>query len=275
MQQLCDPSDNLTAPHQRARGLARVGFGPLGRLTGLRQQGSGKVMLPRTYGAMPEAVFVNTCGGVTGGDSFRWELSVAPNAAAVGTTQAAERLYRASGGRGKIETVLSAGAGAKLHWVPMETILFEGCSVDRRIEVNLAGDAEFLGVEALVLGRAAMGEVLGNAHFTDNWRIRRDGRLVQAEAFRLSGDLCDVLTGAETLSEIRALATIILSAPDAADRLEPLRARLPESVVCGASAWNGQLVVRLYARDHRPLKKTLIDLLTWLRGEPLPRVWNM
>lgn len=269
------PPDSPIVPHQRARGLARVGFGPEGRLTALRQQGSGKVMLPRTHGAMPEAVFLNTCGGVTGGDRFRWELSVGQGASATGTTQAAERLYRASGGRGRIETVLTAAAGATLHWLPMETILFEHCAVDRRIEIDLSGDATFLGVEALVLGRAAMGETLTHAHFADHWRIRRDGKLVQAEAFRLSGDLHEVLSGPATLRDIRAVATIILSAPDAADRLEPLRVRLPQTVTCGASAWNGQLIVRLHAADHRPLKAALIEILTWLRGAPLPRVWNM
>lgn len=275
MQELRDLSDSSAVPHQRARGHARVVFGSHGSLTRLRQQGSAKAMLPRVHNTMPEVVFVNTCGGVTGGDHFRWELSVEQGAALTGTTQAAERLYQASGGRGRIETLLRAGNGARLHWLPMETILFQECSVDRQIDVELEGDAEFLGVEALILGRAAMGEVLRNAHFTDNWRIRRDGRLVQAEAFRLSGDLIDVLGGSATLGGVGALATIVLSTRDAADRLEPLRARLPDSVTCGASAWNGQLVVRLHAPDHRPLKVALIEILTWLRGAPLPRVWNM
>ena len=275
MEQIRTRPPIAAAAHQRARGHARVAFGP-GGLRGLRQQGSGKAMLPRVHGAMPEAVFVNTCGGVTGGDRFLWELEVAAGARATGTTQAAERLYRASEGLGRIETRLSAGAGSVLHWLPMETILFERCAVARRIEVDLRDDAEFIGVETLVLGRAAHGEVLSHVRFTDDWRIRRDGRLVQAEAFRLAGDLGGVLGGSATLRGIRALATLIVSAPGAADRLEGLRARLTrEGVTAGASAWNGQLVLRMHAPDHRPLKAALIEILAWLRGAPLPRVWHM
>ena len=261
--------------HQRARGHARVRFDAGGRLAGLRQQGSGKAMLPRTHGTMPEAVFVNTCGGVTGGDRFLWELEAGTEARVTGTTQAAERLYRASGDVGRIETRLIAGASAELHWLPMETILFEGCSVARRIEVDLAQDATFLGVEAVVLGRAAHGEALSHGRFTDDWRIRRAGRLIHAEALRLEGDLSAVLGGSATLGGVRAMATLVYSAPMAADLLEPLRARLPEDVTCGASAWNGQLVARFHAADHRPLKAALIEILTWMRGCALPRVWNM
>lgn len=267
--------DLSTAPtaHQRARGQASVRFAD-GQLAGLRQQGSGKAMLPRVHDRPAEAVFVNTCGGVTGGDRFSWTLNV-ESGHAVGTTQAAKRLYAASGGRGRIETRLSAGAGARLDWLPMETILFDRCSVDRRIEVDLVGDAAFLAVETIVLGRAAMGEVLTHAHFTDNWRIRRDGVLVQAEALRLSGDLEEALNGSATLGGIRAVATLIYSAPDAHDRLDAARAILPEGVICGASAWNGQLVCRFHAPDNRPLKAALIDFLTRFRGLPLPRVWHM
>ncbi|WP_316013067.1 urease accessory protein UreD [Roseobacter sp. HKCCA0434] len=249
-------------------------YGSDGFLTDLRQQGSGKVMLPRSYGVGPEVVFVNTSGGVTGGDRFEWRLGTKAGHV-TGTTQAAERLYRASGGRGTILTRLEVAEGARLDWVPMETILFDGCAVDRRIEVELAGDATFLGAEAIVLGRAAMGERLRAAHFTDSWRIRRDGKLVQAEALRLSGPLSGALDGSATLGGIRAFATIILSAPGAMDRLEEMRRLAPEGVTVGSSAWNGQLVLRLHAGDHRPLKAALMEILTRLRGHALPRVWTM
>ena len=35
----------------------------------LYQSGCAKLMLPKTYGKMTEAVLLNTAGGITGGDS--------------------------------------------------------------------------------------------------------------------------------------------------------------------------------------------------------------
>ena len=42
--------------------------------------------------------------------------------------------------------------------------------------IDLAPDAAFIGVEPLILGRAAMGETVREARFRDAWRLRVDGR---------------------------------------------------------------------------------------------------
>nr|MBA3326547.1 urease accessory protein UreD [Paracoccaceae bacterium] len=59
------------APHQRARGRAEVAVsrreGAV-RLDRLYQQGCAKALLPRSGGPAPEAVLINTAGGLTGGD---------------------------------------------------------------------------------------------------------------------------------------------------------------------------------------------------------------
>ena len=53
----------------------------------------------------------------------------------------------------------------------------------------MAADARLLALETLVLGRAARGETVATGAISDQWRIRRGGRLVHAEALRLDGDL--------------------------------------------------------------------------------------
>ena len=65
---------------QRTRGIARVAlsYGPGGtRIAGLRQEGSAKAMLPRTDAPDPEVVFLNTAGGLTGGDLLSYRLDLA------------------------------------------------------------------------------------------------------------------------------------------------------------------------------------------------------
>ena len=148
------------------------------RLERLYQQGCAKAILPRSHARLPEAVLVNTSGGITGGDRLDYVMTAGDGAGLVVTTQAAERIYRAASGVGQIETRLTLGAGAELAWLPQETIVFEGGAVARRLEVEMAEDAQLTALETVVLGRAAMGERVTVGHISDQWRIRRGGRLV-------------------------------------------------------------------------------------------------
>ena len=71
------------------------------------------------------------------------------------TTQAAERAYRAAAGWGDVQSTVSVAAGATLHWLPQELILFDGCALSRRLRIDLAADARALVVEPVIFGRAA------------------------------------------------------------------------------------------------------------------------
>jgi urease accessory protein len=264
------------APHQRSRGRAVVAFvadGGHARLARLAQQGSAKAfVLPGPLG--PEVVFLNTSGGLTAGDRLALALDVPAGARVTGTTQTAERLYRAAGGHAEIDIALTVGAGGHLDWLPQETILFDGCAARRRTTLDLAEGARALAVEALVLGRAAMGETVARLALHDTRLIRRAGRVVHLEPLVLApvhlGDRPALLAGA------RAVASLVMVAPGAADALGPVRAALDEpGVTAAASAPDGRLVVRLMAPDAWPLRRQLARLIRLLRHAPLPRVWQI
>jgi urease accessory protein len=246
------------------------------RLARLRHQGSAKGLLPRVPGH-PQAVIVNTAGGVTGGDRFDWVAEAGAGARLAVTTQAAERVYRAQPGEvASVTARLSAGPGAALSWLPQETILYDRGAVERRLAVDLAADARVLLVEPLVLGRLAMGERVERAHFVDRWTVRRAGRLIFADALRLSGPVAEIAARPAVFGPHRAAASLLLAAPDAEDRLEAARAALPfdEDAEAGASAWDGMLAARVLARDGARLRATLLALLAAL-GEPVPAVWRL
>jgi urease accessory protein len=119
-----------------------------------------------------------------------------------------------------------------------------------------------------------MGEDVNRGLCRDRWRVRRDGRLVFADTFRADGPIADVLDRSATLGGARAVAMLLYAAPDAAARLEEVRALLQGAKsVTGASTWNGLLVVRALAREGRSLQNDLEPLITRLSGRPLPRVW--
>ncbi len=246
------------------------------RPTTIYQSGSAKIRLPRDRAGAPfEGVLLNTAGGVTGGDRLAYEVAVGEAAEAVVTTQAAERVYRRSEGVARIDTTLAVGAGGRLDWLPQETILFDRSALSRRLTADIAADATLLAVEPLVLGRAAMGETIRTVFARDVWRIRRDGVLVFADALRLDGDSEMIMKGGATGAGARAMATLVLVAPDAEARLDTVRAALENARgEAGASAWNGMLVARFLAPGGQALRADLMMLIETLRGAPMPRVWH-
>ncbi|PZQ47799.1 MAG: urease accessory protein [Rhodovulum sulfidophilum] len=264
---------------QRAQGRAEVAMTRARDATRLRrlyQQGCAKALLPRVHGGTPEAVLINTSGGITGGDRLDYGVVLDPGAALTVTTQAAERVYRSSGGVGSVSVELALGAGARLDWLPQETILFEGGRLARRLAAEVAADAELTVLESVVLGRAAMGETLADATLTDHWRLRRDGRLVHAEALRLGPDIAAATAGRATLGGARAFATLVHLAPAAQDRLDQARALIDGiGVAAAASARPGVLILRFLAPDAAPLRAALFRFLMAFRGAPLPRVWSL
>lgn len=265
---------------QRAAGEGRVvvrADGGETRLERLFQEGCGKIRLPREPGDPgATAVLINSSGGVTGGDRLTWRGEAGPGARLTLTTQACEKVYRArpKDPAAQITTHLIAGAGARLDWLPQESILFDGGALDRRLEADLAPGAELLAVEAVLLGRAAMGERVRMARLTDRWRIRQDGRLVFADALRFAGDLQNLTAHAATLAGHPAFASVIFVSPAAETLLPAVRLALEEAG--GASAWGGKLFCRLTSPTGLELRRRLIPILTLLRGgAPLPRAWSL
>jgi len=220
---------------------------------------------------------LNTSGGVAGGDRLCGAFEFGAGTSATLTAQAAERFYRALPGSdpATVRNQVRVAAGASAEWLPQETILFDRCVVERRLEVDLADDARFLGVETLVFGRAAMGEVVAQAWLRDAIRIRRGGRWLLHDAVRLDGGVESALRRAPIAAGARAIATLVHVAPDAEAGLDAVRVALEAAAVeAGASAWNGMLVARLLAADAAALRRAVIAVLAVLRSErPLPRVW--
>jgi urease accessory protein len=246
-------------------------------LEDLYQDGAMRARFPKPAGgSVPEAVLLNTAGGLTGGDRIEVDVKLAAGASATVSTAAAEKIYRARDeDEAAIRVKVALGPGARLGWLPQPTILFDRARLDRATSVELAGDAAFLGVEMLIFGRAAMGEDVRHGAARDRWRVHRDGALVFADTLRADGAIAGMLDRKATLGSARASAMLLYAAPDAAARLDDVRTLLQGCAsVAGASTWNGLLVVRALARDGRTLQRDIGALLMALSGRPLPRVWQ-
>lgn len=266
---------------QRAHGVGRLSFVRRGAETVIKdcyQEAGLRIRLPRPGPEMPiEAVIINTAGGLTGGDRFDLEITAGEGTSAVVTGQAAEKIYRSSGGIGSFQTRIGLGEAAALDWLPQEAILFDGAALDRRLDVEMAGDAHLLAVESVVFGRLARGESVTHGFLFDRWRIRRGGRLVYAEGLRFDGPVAERLGARAAGGGAVAAASLVMVSPRAETWLEPARdllARLePTGVEAGVSAFDGLLSIRLLSADPFALRRGLVQLLEMLRG-PLPRVWS-
>ena len=245
------------------------------RLSSLRQSGATKLVFPRQTTQAIEAILINTAGGITGGDRFDLAATVHPGAQLTVTTQAAERAYRAQTGEvGHVTTQLSVKRGGRLNWLPQELILFESCALHRKLDIDLAQDAQLLMVEPLVFGRIAMGETLRNIVFRDRITIRRDGQPLYIDAMDLTGNAAGHLARTAVANGAGAMATVVLIRPDAAALLPIVRAALPATAGATLIA-EDTLVLRHLAEDSYVLRRDLVPILERLSNRNLPTTWRL
>jgi urease accessory protein len=237
------------------------------------EDGPLRVRCPGPAAPELEAVVVNTAGGVAGGDRLDLAFTVGAEAALVVTSAAAEKVYRTTGPDAAVTVTLTVAAGGRLAWLPQETILFDRAGLRRSIEVDLADGAELLLAEAVIFGRAEMGERVELGRLFDRWRIRRAGMLIYAETIRLDGAISARLQERAVANGGLAVASLVVAPGDEAvvGRVRGLADAFRGEV--GASAWNGMAVVRFCARDGAALRHDLMRVLTELRGRALPRLW--
>jgi urease accessory protein len=274
---------------QRAEGEGHIAVSFKGgrtRLDDLYQSGAAKIRLPEVHdGTHAEAVLINVSGGLTGGDQFSWDASLAENTSLCVTTQACEKIYHADHDHAEIKANLILGDNACLSWLPQEAILFQQSAMRRIIEANIAPTARLLILESAILGRAAFGETVTRTLLQDRWRIRIDHQLVHAEETCVSGNPTQSAKGVARLNGMTAFASLVLIAPDAARFIEPLRA-LPkiDGAFFGVSHLpafqSAKLIARIVANDGLTLRRALIPAVEMLNRQAmnmggLPKVWRL
>ncbi len=268
-----DGNVSFAKSFQRSRGAVDVAFRE-NWLDRLYQSGAAKALLPRSYGSAHEIVLVNTAGGITGGDAFRYGCAADASRILV-TTQAAERAYASNTTDiASMRIRLSAKNGSCLHWLPQETILFDKSRLERTIEVDLDASSECLVLESLVFGRHAMGEILAECHFNDRWRICRDGKLIHCEAVCLNETITDLLAACAGAARAQMAATLVYVGP----RLAQVKADIEPNLVnlgsrVAMSVWQDRLVLRVLASHTMVGKADLLRILNVIRGQQVPRVW--
>ena len=231
-------------------------------------------------------VVLHPPGGVVGGDELQLHATLAVGSHALITTAGATRFYRSEGALAQQRVRLRLASGARLEWLPMETLAYSGCEAASEVRMELAPGAELIGWDLLALGLPAARQPFARGSFAQHlelpgcWLER--GRVAASDATLLQGPLgwagCTVL-GTAWFASGTALPQarrdeLLVCARDVLqhDRLAA-RAGLssPQSRV---------LVLRVLAAGVEPAMSLLQRvraawrLAAWgLQAEP-PRVWR-
>ncbi|MGY4367631.1 urease accessory protein [Bradyrhizobium sp. LB1.3] len=259
----------------RARGVVRFDVHARDGVTRrgiLHESGSLRVRFPSPEDEGLSGVFVNTAGGVAGGDNFDIDIAAGEGSRLTLTTAAAEKVYRAPGAAAQLNIALKIAAGAHIGWLPQETILFDRARVHRSFDVALDETASLLLCEIVVFGRTAMGERVEQGEFVDRWRLSRGGKLVFAETVRLDGNIGAKLARSAMAKSGAAIGTALIVPGDEA-LIERIREASDSfSGEVGMSAWNGFAMARFCAQDAARLRADMMTVLA-RSGAALPRLW--
>ncbi len=242
----------------------------------VREDGALRMRFPNEAPGRLNAVVVNVAGGMAGGDVYDCAFTAQAGANLAVTTAAAEKVYRALGAPTLSDVRLRAEAGSCLLFAPQEAILFDRVRILRRYEIDVVSDARLIAVDAVILGRTAMGESVNSLVWRDTWRLRRDGKLLWADATRIEGDAQELPAAPATGGGARAFGTLLYAAPDAVRHIDRLRDVLQSVEACEAAVtlFEGLLVARFIAHEGHRLRAALLDAMTSLPGGAAPRSWS-
>ena len=225
-------------------------------------------------------IVVHPPGGIAGGDSLAVNATLGSRSAALLTTPGAGKWYRSAGPTAGLTQRVAVADGAVCEWLPQESIVYDGALGTLATEVELVGDAAFVGAEMLCFGRTASGERFTRGALAVSTRIRRDGRPLWLERGRIAGG-SPLLESPVGLAGAPVVGSVLVASPkcDAALR-DACREIVPAAGQGAVTLLPGLLVARWLGPACAPGREWFTRLWAVVRpavaGVPMrvPRIWN-
>lgn len=253
-----------------------------------RHEGPLRV-LQRLYPEGPAVchhVLVHPPGGMVGGDTLDITLRLAEGSHAVVTTPGAARFYRSRGEPAVQSLTARLADGARLEWLPLETIAYSGCLGENHLCIELDPGAETIGWDLLALGLPAAGLPFERGRYLQHLAL--PGRWLERGA--IAADDALLLDSPLGLAGRRVLGTLWFAAgaPLAPARREALLEAAREAAAvhplagwAGATAPDdGLVVLRAVAERVEPLTELFRQVrgrwrgVAWALPELPPRIWR-
>ena len=254
-----------------------------------RHEGPLRV-LQRLYPEGPDIchhVLVHPPGGIVGGDVLELDARLDRNCHALITTPGATRFYRSAGDTSLQHVQCRLAEGARLEWLPMETIAYSACQAHNRLRFDLAPGAEMIGWDLLALGLPAAGLAFERGQFAQELELPG----AWLERGRIDATDSPLLDSPLGWAGRRVLATMWFAAGSALDgprrdalldaAREPVAQQGELSAHAGATAPHERvLVLRVLADRVEPAMTLLRQVwvawrrVAWQLDATAPRLWR-
>ena len=234
-------------------------------------------------------VLIHPPGGLVGGDHIHIQVSVDAGAHGLLTTPGATRYYRSDGAEAVQSVSARLAPGARLEWLPLETLAYDGCQGLNQTVFDLAPGAELMVWDLLALGLPASGQPFARGRMTQHLEVRGhwlDRGTVRADDTRL-------MDGPLGLAGRRCLATLAFACgtPWARARREQAL-EVARAVIDAQPAGTGCLAGATAPNDHVVLVRALGPMVEpnfvllrqvraawrqalWGLDEHRPRLWSL
>ncbi|WP_246019565.1 urease accessory protein UreD [Corallincola spongiicola] len=222
-------------------------------------------------------------GGLVSGDDLSIQIECGDNAHALLTTPSAGKIYHADScdviQKQQVNLCID---NARCEWLPMETLVFDGAHGVLDTCINLHGNAKFIGMDVICLGRPASDLPFSQGKIEQRLSLYHDGRPLLLERQKLAGN-DPLMLAMPAFQGATVSGTLVAYGTDARETLvEQLRAALPERE---GSDWFSVterldlIIVRYLGHDSEQAQRGL--RLAWqiLRPEVIglppcpPRIW--
>ena len=222
-------------------------------------------------------VLVHPPGGVAGGDVLEVQARLDAGTHALVTTPGATRFYRSAGRPAVQRAELLLQGDARLEWLPLEAIAYDGCLAENHVHFTLEPQAQLIGWDVLALGLPAAeapfarGQFLQHVEWHGHWLerglLRADDTLLRRSPLGLAGhEVLATLWFASGSAWAPELAQGLLDDARALCAAGPLAA----SAGC-TQAQSGLVLLRVLAARVEPA----MALLQAVRGRWRERAWQL
>jgi urease accessory protein len=232
-------------------------------------------------------VLVHPPSGLVGGDNLDMQVSVGAGAHGLVTTPGATRFYRSEAGLATQQVHARLEADARLEWLPLEAIAYNGCDGLNRAVFDLAPGSEMMTWDITALGLPAADMPFAQGTFRQHLEIPG----VWLERGTLSATDTRLMNSPLGLAGQRCMATLVFAAgsaiaPERSERAlacaRDLLEASPLRWTAGATSPHQQVIVlRVLAPVTEPAMQLLRQVWAgwrqeiWGLGGTLPRLWNL
>ena len=232
-------------------------------------------------------VLVHPPSGLVGGDMLDMQVTVGEGAHGLVTTPGATRFYRSEAGLATQQVHARLASGARLEWLPLEAIAYNGCDALNRAVFELAPGAELITWDITALGLPAADLPFAQGTFRQHLEIPG----VWLERGTISATDTRLMDSPLGLAGQRCMATLVFAAGSAiaAERSERALACARDlleasslRLTAGATSPHQQVIVlRVLSPVTEPAMQLLRQVWAAWRHEmwglpgAVPRLWNM